>query len=126
MTNEEKYIREHVGNRTPFKVPDGYFERLVPELMERLPERPAVSLVYEKPTVMARVRPLFNKMRPVLYAAAVVLIAVFCVGVYLDNENREAERQQIASQMETSDDYYNEVADYAMVDNIEIYACLSE
>jgi hypothetical protein len=125
MTNEEKYIREHVGNRTPFKVPDGYFERFVPDLMERLPARPATPLVFEKPTVMSRVRPLYDKLRPVLYAAAAVLVAVFCIGVYFDNKNIEAENQ-MASQVESSDAYYNEVADYAMVDNIDIYACLSE
>lgn len=124
MTNDEKYLRKLVGNRNPFAVPEGYFERLAPELMQCLPEYPERKLNIAEPTFIGKVQPIVRRMRPLLYTAASVLIAVFCIAIYFDSKDTE-DTQQLSAQTESSDAYYDEVADYAMVDNYDIYACLT-
>ncbi len=113
MENEEKYIKERVGQDNPFRVPEGYFEQLTQQVMNQLPERQQKS------------RQL--RLRPWYYAAAsIVILAVMGVSVYFHLE--EDEQQQMAVSVETNTDntYIDEVADYAMIDNTEIYACLSD
>ena len=121
MTNEEKYLRERIGTGNPFKVPEGYFESLVPSVMEQLPAQPSVE------TVEAKRVPLIFRLRPLLYAAACVLIAVFSVVVFMDyDKTAEQDMMQLAGVQNTTvnDTYIDEVADYVMVDNSDIYACL--
>lgn len=124
MTNDEKYLKKRVGNRNPYGVPEGYFERLTPELMQRLPEYPERKLNIVEPKFGSKVRPIIMRMRPLLYTAASLLIATFCIAVYFDSKDAD-NTQQLSIQTETSDAYYDEVADYAMVDNYDIYACLT-
>lgn len=117
MTNEEKYIRAHIGTENPFRVPEGYFESLVPSLMEQLPA------TGDEP-VKERKAPLIYRLRPILYAAACMLVAVFGVWAFLhDDAAGEMEVRQMTAQM-GSDTYIEDVADYVMADNIDIYACL--
>lgn len=53
---------EELKGRTPFSVPDGYFEGFTDELMNRLPEK-----TQEKPNVVS----LYERVKPLLYLAAV-------------------------------------------------------
>ena len=39
MMNEELYIKSRIGNKNPFCVPDGYFDSLTAEVMQKLPEQ---------------------------------------------------------------------------------------
>ena len=84
MIEEEKHLRETVGTRNAFRVPEGYFEQFTAQVMEQLPEQQKAR------TTM---------LRPWLYAA---------------------------DDMMADSSYYEEVADYAMIDNIDIYACLAD
>ncbi len=113
MENEEKYIRERVGQENPFRVPEGYFDQLTQQVMNQLPER------QRKPRLL--------QLRTWYYAAAsVVLLAVMGTAVYFHQS--ENNQQQVAVSIETNTDntYIDEVADYAMIDNTEIYACLAD
>jgi len=111
--NEEDYIRNKMGNN-PFRVPEGYFEHLTPRIMSQLPGQP----VQQKPALVKRLRPL-------LYAAACICVAVFSVAIYFNHKDVD---QPLAStqQQDTyyNDTYIDEVADYAMLDNEEIYYSL--
>ena len=112
--NEEDYIRNKMGNN-PFWVPEGYFEHLTPRIMSQLPENP----VQQKPA-------LIKHLRPLLYAAACICVAVFSVTMYFNHKDSD---QSLASTLQQQDTYYNdtyidEVADYAMLDNEEIYYSL--
>jgi hypothetical protein len=111
MTNEELYLRNKVGQGNPFKVPEGYFEQLTSQVMNQLPEK------------KAKVVP----MRRWLYAAACVA-AIAVLGLTFMFNNRQAVEQQslTASVSAVERDYMDEAADYALIDNAEIYACLSE
>ena len=117
MMNEEEYLNSKLGKKNPFTVPEGYFEQLTAQVMERLPE--------QKPAKTA----VIKRLRPWLYAAACVCIGVFTTAVLFRNKHDNTkELQQMATleqeNMYYSDNYIEEEANYAMVDNQDIYACL--
>lgn len=113
MTNEEEYISSRMGKRNPFTVPDGYFEHLTERVMQQLPagEAPKAKVL---------------SIRRLFYAAACVA-SLFVVGA-LAFHSLSDEQQPMFSEnrVETvsNDEYLDEAADYAMMDNHEIYLCL--
>ena len=111
---EEKYIEELVGKRNPFVVPEGYFEQLTADVMQSLPERrPRAKTIW---------------MRPVFYAAASVCALFVCATVWLSWPKSSTMPQgQVAEVVQEPDEaFFNEAADYMMLDNQDIYACLSD
>lgn len=119
MMNEEDYLNSKMGKRNPFTVPEGYFEQLTSQVMQKLPEEKA-----EKPA-------LIKRLRPWLYAAACVCVGVFIAAVAFNNNNEEVRKQMRIATAEQksvesyySDSYYEDEANYAMVDNQDIYAYL--
>ncbi|MBQ3877524.1 MAG: hypothetical protein IKM76_10120 [Prevotella sp.] len=119
MMNEEDYLNSKMGKRNPFTVPEGYFEQLTSQVMQKLPEAKA-----EKPA-------LIKRLRPWLYAAACVCVGVFIAAVAFNNNNEEVRKQMRIATAEQksvesyySDSYYEDEANYAMVDNQDIYAYL--
>ena len=114
--NEEKYIQEKVGSRNPFVVPEGYFETFADQLMASLPER--------QPELQPRAKRVW--LRPLRYAAAVV--CVFALGalswLVLSPESHQP-IQAKAVQL-SNDAEFEAAADYVMLDNYDIYACLSD
>ena len=123
MTNEEKYIREKMGTHNPFTVPDGYFEQLSQQIIDRLPAEgaaPVPARTGHKPAIV-------RYLRPLLYAAACAVLAI-AVGIVFRNSATTGTEQFVAQQQETnvtySDTYIDDMADYAMLDNEDIYASL--
>lgn len=119
MMNEEDYLNSKMGKRNPFTVPEGYFEQLTSQVMQKLPEEKV-----EKPA-------LIKRLRPWLYAAACVCVGVFIAAVAFNNNNEEVRKQMRIATAEQksvesyySDSYYEDEANYAMVDNQDIYAYL--
>lgn len=117
--NEEDYLNSKMVKRNPFTVPEGYFEQLTSQVMQKLPEAKA-----EKPA-------LIKRLRPWLYAAACVCVGVFIAAVAFNNNNEEVRKQMRIATAEQksvesyySDSYYEDEANYAMVDNQDIYAYL--
>ncbi len=138
MMNEEDYVRERMGDRNPFTVPEGYFDQLAAQIIDRLP---ADATAGGQQTVSSTLGPqqlasaggqgrrkaIIKHLRPMLYAAACVALAVFGVTVYLNRDNLSDSQQHLAQQQETvtySDNYIDEAADYAMLDKDDIYASL--
>ena len=68
MTNEEKYLKERVGQENPFRTPEGYFDQ------------------------------------------------------FTANHTVDDSQQQVA----VTESYIDEAADYAMLDNMDIYQLLAE
>ena len=119
MMYEEDYLNSKLGKKNPFTVPEGYFEQLTAQVMEKLPEKQVA-----KTATIKRLRPWF-------YAAACICIGVFIAGIAFNNNNDEVRKQmQMATDEQEyvesyySDSYIDEEADYAMVDNQDIYAYL--
>ena len=45
MKEEDKILKK-IGTENPFRVPDGYFENLTSEVMNRLPEKEKLTAVH--------------------------------------------------------------------------------
>jgi len=114
---EEKYIEELAGKRNPFMVPEGYFEQLTSQVMQSLPERrPRAKSIW---------------MRPVFYAAASVCALFVCAAVWLSwpespQQKEVAKVVQKQQPQQPDEAFFEAAADYMMLDNQDIYACLSE
>lgn len=124
MENEEKYIREKMGDKSPFRVPEGYFDQLASRVMSQLPEQEQGRQSEQKLRRQARMVPL----RSWLYAAAcVIAIVVLTLTFYFHQRVAEPLDQPMAAVSAPVDDQYiDDVADYVMLDNTEIYAYLAE
>ena len=122
---EEKYIIEKAGRANPFRVPDGYFDTLAAHVMDRVDREgvPAGSLCVSPAGRPAKVRAL----RPVYYAAASVCALLLSAAVYLHFASGPAApgAAQAVAAAQAPDDGFDEAADYVMLDNQDIYACLS-
>lgn len=118
MKNKEEHIKALYGKTNPFRVPEGYFEGLSSNIMDKLPEQKA-------PVVSRRL--MF--IRPLLYAAC--FIAVIFTIVLLFEKNNIIEEQNDSTSVATvtnttsTDIYSEDFVDYAMMDNMDIYACLA-
>lgn len=106
---EEKYLEERMTKQNPFRVPEGYFDCFADQVMAQLPERKQKAK-----RIMLRIW---------MSAAACLLVAVFCAAFYFSkiSSDEMIENPQIAV---VSDTYMDDAADYAMIDNAEIYACI--
>lgn len=88
MKNEERYIRNKMGDANPFRVPDGYFDSFPSRIMEQLSEREAVEIPMRRSFV--------SRFRGIMYAAACILLAVFGTVVYI-NESGSSKRKAARS-----------------------------
>lgn len=117
MIDEEKYIRDRFGTGNHFRVPEDYFDDFAARLMARLPEK-------EKPAVT-----VWRRLRPMLYAAACLCVAIFSTTIYFTRIEPDGEMQdEVAAVSAQGDAAYfdsDDVVDYAMMDNADIYAYLS-
>ena len=124
MTREENILKERFGKENPFKVPDGYFDHLTERIMENLPEQ-------EVRVIDIRSRQtLWQKLPLRKIAAAVAVTALLGGGTFwaLQHEGnskvvahaKHHEQKAVGSEEAA----FNEMADYAMIDNETIYASL--
>ncbi len=71
---------EQIGKRTPYKVPDGFFEKSSADIM---------ALIEQEPAKAVR-RRFFTSLRS--YAAAAAAVAVLVVGsIFFMNDNRQVD-----------------------------------
>ena len=106
----EKDLEKLCSKENPFRVPEGYFEQFQQQMMERVAATPKKTK-----TVW---------LRPLLAAAACICVAVFALNLIF---NQKIEKQAPTAQVEEiSDQYMNDVMDYAMIDNGDLYACMME
>jgi predicted anti-sigma-YlaC factor YlaD len=120
---EERYLRSKMGKPNPFRVPEGYFDNFAARMMESLPNDDGKAIEVKMPRRA-------HGMRVVLYAAACLCVAVLGAVVYWGKvavPNAEANGNTVAvhTTVSSSDAYVDAVADYAMMDNTDIYAYLS-
>ena len=81
---EEDKIQKKIGTENPFRVPEGYFENLTSEVMNRLPEKEKLIAVQTEPT-------MWQKVRPWLYNMAVEnsMLDDYSLYVYLADSDAE-------------------------------------
>ena len=96
METKINKLKEIDKTKNPFKVPDNYFARFNEEIMSRLPE---------KEYVVPRRVPLWDKVKPWVYMAAMFLGIYFTVNFLTRNADKEqvtAEQSASAIQSDTS------------------------
>lgn len=104
----------------PFKVPSGYFETLNSRIMENVAKHAQKE---EKPAQAKRV-----SMHTLRWTAACVCVIVLSASAILF-ASKFSDAQEVATssqQTTTSDDAFNQAADYAMLDNCDMYQMLAE
>lgn len=113
-----------MGDKSPFRVPEGYFDQLASRVMSQLPEQATIQQLEQQPRRQSRLVAL----RPWLYAAAcVVAVVVLALTFHFHQRVVEPYEQPMATvSAPVDDEYIDDVADYVMLDNTEIYAYLAE
>ena len=134
MINEEEYLKSKLGRRNPFTVPEDYFEQLTRRVMDGLPQQSQQTAEVEQLKAgQPQRKATIKRLRPWFYAAACLLVAVFVAALTFNGKSEQPAIQtpQMAAATQTeatytyySDNYIDQEADYAMIDNQEIYACL--
>ena len=118
--NEEKYIHQQMKGKQPFKVPEGYFDDLAMRIMTNLPDAEQHG---ETPTVAV------NKHRTVRLwtsaAAACLAVMVVATALLFQQDSPQHVYKVQATEM-SGDRFVDEAADYAMIDNTDIYAYLED
>ncbi len=133
MMNEEEYIKERMGKKSPFTVPDGYFEQLSDRIMSRLEESQNGETTVAREASLSSEASSAKKpgsssrrLRPWLAAAGIAAVAVISATLFFGKEGAITTGQDADESLTAfyDDNYINEEADYAMVDNQDIYAFL--
>lgn len=145
MTNEEKKIKQLLGNENHFQVPEGYFDTLADQIMAKIPEQETVGsetgkdITFHEP--VARKVSLWQRLPLRKIAASVAVIAVVGSGVAFGLRQTAQHEGAIArvgtgqmahmgksvhhdAAMTGDDTEFDQMADYAMMDNQDIYASL--
>ena len=118
MDKETDILEKKFGKVQPFKVPDGYFDGFVKDLMDKLPEDEA-RIIEMRPN-------RWHVYRPFAIAAASVCVAIFSIGMYLHSSQSSENKQFTEAQNTSSYSAIDEAADYTMMDNLDMYAYVSE
>lgn len=118
--NNEDYIKGKIGRDNPFKVPDGYFEDFASRLMLRIPE----GTVGEAKPAVKRTRTLtFDTFR--YWAAACLCAVAFSTAFYFATHGESGQYVAEYNSASGAGSYEDALIDYAMMDNADMYACLS-
>ena len=119
---EEDTLLKKLGKENSFKVPDGYFENLTSEMMNKLPEKETVAFKEEPVSTWTRVKPL-------LYMAAMLIGAALIIRV-ASTDHKPVKADEVAvTEADTeviSDEMLDVALDRAMLDDYSLYVYLSD
>lgn len=132
MIKEEQILKSRYGTQSPFCVPEGYFDELASRVMASVPEsQPALDMQSESASQGARIVPMWHRVvvrKVAVIAGVVLLLGGASIGIGTSLSSRQAGKSVAsggwASVMHSEDNSFDEVADYAMLDNQDIYASL--
>ena len=119
---EEDTLLKKLGKENSFKVPEGYFENLTSEVMNKLPEKEKVVFKEEPVSIWTRLKPL-------LYMAAMFVGAALIIRVASSDRKSVADIDVAATEIETeviSDEMIDMALDRAMLDDYSLYVYLSD
>lgn len=132
MIKEEQILKSRYGTQSPFRVPEGYFDELASRVMASVPEsQPALDMQSESASQGARIVPMWRRAvvsKVAVIAGVVLLLGGASIGIGTSLSSRQAGKSVAsggwASVMHSEDSSFDEAADYAMLDNQDIYASL--
>jgi hypothetical protein len=117
MKEEDKLFRK-IGTDNPFSVPDGYFEQMTSELMDKLPEKKPVIAEMKEASRWERLKPLLYMAAMFVGAALIINVATFRSG---GSTAADTTAQTEISEAEQEDRYICEMADGAQMDDYSLY-----
>lgn len=124
MDEAESYLEQHFGKQRPFVVPEGYFDRIADKVVARLPERKE-----EVQTAPKQRRPTPWRQWRTLVGVAACACVVLLAGTWIAQKSTSADATQApvtaTATMESQDYDFDDVADYVMIDNEDIYALVA-
>lgn len=119
---EDTELKNRIGKENPFKVPEGYFENIVPEIMKQLPE----TEVQEEVEVT-----MWERVKPWVY-----MVAMFCglmFGLHVMMNDRPVSTSINAGDVSMTDsvqgipdEYIDPILDQAMMDDYTLYMYLTD
>ena len=115
---EEDILLKKLGKENSFKVPEGYFENLTSEVMNKLPEKEKVTLKEEPVSTWTRLKPL-------LYMAAMFIGAALIIRVASTDHKSVAVTEVVDTEV-ISDEMIDVALDRAMLDDYSLYVYLSD
>lgn len=115
MREEDDLIRK-IGKGNAFKVPADYFENFTKELINNLPEKPALPKVKVS---------LWTKVKPWVYMAAVFIGAALFIRVlrFTGNEKNDAKTAQTEL---TQEQYIDNTVENSRMEDYQLYEYLSD
>ena len=109
--------------QSPFRVPEGYFDTLNTRIMDKVAKQ-ASAQKDEKPAKAKNVR--MHVLRWAAACACVLIVGASAV-IYTFKDTDTPEVPETAQQsITTSEDAFNQAADYTMLDNHDMYMMLAE
>ncbi len=116
---EEDNILKKIGTENAFHVPDGYFENIASEIMDRLPEKEKLAFGKKEATTWDRVKPW-------VYMAAMFVGAALIIRVASSDRTPAATDRMAADETETEMEYINMAMENSMLDDYSLYVYLAD
>lgn len=119
---EDTELKKKIGKENPFKVPEGYFENIVPEIMKQLPEAEAQESVEIT---------MWERVKPWVYMVAMFCGLMFGLRVMMMDKpvNKEINTDNVSmtdSVQGIPDEYIDPILDQAMMDDYTLYMYLTD
>ena len=119
---EDTELKKKIGKENPFKVPEGYFENIVPEIMKQLPEAEAQESVEIT---------MWERVKPWVYMVAMFCGLMFGLRVMMMDKpvNKEMNTDNVSmtdSVQGIPDEYIDSILDQAMMDDYTLYMYLTD
>ena len=119
---EEDEILMKVGTVNAFKVPEGDFENLTSEVMDKLPEQKQPAFEVKAPTKWDKLKPLFYMAAMFVGAALIIRVA----SVNYKPETTETASIEAVEVDSDADEYINAVLEGSMMDDYSLYVYLTD
>lgn len=119
---EDTELKNRVGKENPFKVPEGYFENIVPEIMKQLPD----AEVQEEVEVT-----MWERVKPWVYMVAMFCGLMFGLRVMMNDRPvstsiNAGDVSMTDSVQGIPDEYIDPILDQAMMDDYTLYMYLTD
>lgn len=119
---EDTELKKKIGKENPFKVPEGYFENIVPEIMKQLPEAEAQESVEIT---------MWERVKSWVYMVAMFCGLMFGLRVMMMDKpvNKEINTDNVSmtdSLEGIPDEYIDPILDQAMMDDYTLYMYLTD
>ena len=124
MEKNKNILAKLKKNRNPFLVPDNYFEDFSKKIMENLPADENDNIIHlDSHRCSLRLK--------IISVAACFLLILGGAGIFFhsssgNNSKLPESASSKAVKLSSRDKYIEQATDYAMMDNQDIYACLSD